>query len=176
MKFAKRQFAAASLLLVLISACSHTREVKTQAYAQLQDHKTFEYDFPAVWKGIETAMQAYKITDRDPNKVDAIEMRKLDKRTLGTDWIYGRSTTKYVEYKVNGFPRTQYLQTRIQYKVTAKSVMGGVEVDVQANEEIEKLKDDGSSAGYQSADEPESSRANDVLEKINLSILAAPNT
>ena len=74
--------------LVGLSACSSGPQVKQQQYAQLQDHRDFEYDFPTVWKGIEAALEGFPITERNPNKVDHLEMKKIHERSIDTDWIY----------------------------------------------------------------------------------------
>ena len=160
-------------VLAAVNACSSAQPVKTQNYARLNDHRTFEFEFPVVWKGIESALKNYKITDRDPSEVDPLEMQKLDQRSLETDWVYGQSRDKYHEYAVNGSPRKKYLQTRIKYAISANRVIGGVDVTVKPTEEVEKLKADGSSAGWESVDEPDSSRPNELLDKINLAILSA---
>lgn len=169
------RFAALGALVLAASGtigCSSTREVKTQAYAVLKSHRTYEYEFPVVWKGIEKAVSGLKVTDRDPEEVDPVEMRKLDRRTLETDWVYGQSRDKYVEYKVNDSPRKKYLQTRTRYKVDARSQIGGVDVAVILSEEIERLNEDGSPAGYEGA-EADSSRASEMLDKIQNAILSA---
>lgn len=170
----KSIFIFACLLSML--SCSSSPKVKQQAYAKLQSSRTFEYDFPTVWKGIEAAFTNYKITDRDPSDVDVNELKNLRERTLKTDWIYAQSRDKYQEYKVNGSPRKQYLQTRLRFEVVAASVMGGVDVKVKPDEEIEKLDKNGKGDGYSSVDHPDTSRAGEVLDKINQAILSLPNT
>lgn len=154
------------------SGCASSPQVKTQAYAGLKNTRTFEHEFPVVWKGIESALKNYRITERDPTEVDTLEMAKLKERNLETDWVYSQSRDKYQEYQVNGSPRKKYLQARYKYKVQAKRVMGGTEVVVKTEEEIEKLKSDGASDGFSGVD-ADSSRANEILEKINNAILAA---
>ena len=152
--------------------CS-SAEVKSQAYATLKNERTFESDFPTVWKGLEKALEKHRVIDRDPEEANEVEMRRLTERTLKTDWIYGRSRDKYQEYKVNDLPRTIYLQTRIKYKVLAKTVIGGVHVKVDMEEEIEKLNPDGTSLGYSKADAPDTSRQAELLDQIEKSLLSA---
>jgi hypothetical protein len=159
--------------LLSLVACSSGPEVKQQNYAKLSDHRDFEYDFPTVWKGIESTLRNYVITDRDPSKVDAVEMKKLRERSLDTDWVYSRSSEKYHEYTINGTPRKIYLQTRSRYHIVAKTILGGVQVTIDPREEIERLNDDGSPAGYERADEPDRELASAMLDKINQSILSA---
>lgn len=160
----------------LISGCASSPNIKQQQYAKMGDRRTFEYDFPTVWKAIEATFANYKVVDRDPDEVGVIEMKSLRKRTLETGWIYGQSRDKYIEYKLNGFPKKQYLQTRVKYNLVANSVMGGVEVAIVTSEELERLKDDGSPDGYVRAENLDTSRASEMLDKINNSILALPNT
>ena len=154
--------------------CSSTPPVKTQAYAKLKNERTFESEFPLVWKAIEEVLRNHRIKDRDPEYVDATELQKISNRSLRTDWIYGKSRDKYQEYQVNGFPRKNYLQTRFNYSIEVKKVMGGVNVRVVSEEEIERLNTDGSSAGFTGANEPDPSRPNELLDKIQTGILAAP--
>jgi hypothetical protein len=165
----------ALLFLAGFSSCSSAPEVKQEDYAKLKDARMFEYEFPVVWRAIEDALHGYVVTNRDPNKVDIVEMKKIRQRTIDTDWVYSRSTEKYIEYKVNDSPRKIYLQTRIRYHLTARTVLGGVEVAVDPQEEIEKLKDDGSSQGFVTPDNPDRALASTMLDKINQAIMAAPN-
>jgi hypothetical protein len=159
--------------MLVATGCSSGPEVKAQAYAKLKDTRTFEYDFPTVWKGIEATFRNYKVTDRDPDEVSVNEMRKLTRRKLQTDWIYAESRDKYVEYKINDSPRKKYLQTRVKYTVYSNSVMGGTEVRVRTEEEIERLKDDGTPAGYDAVKEQDTSRPNEILDKIGQALLSA---
>jgi len=159
--------------LIFISGCAHDPTVKQQAYANLKSQHTYEYDFSTTWKGIESAIHNYKIVDRDPTDVSVQEMKKLTQRTLETDWIYGQSRDKYVEYKVNDSPRKQYLQTRVKYFISAKTQIGGTDVSVKTKEEIERLKGDGTPDGYESPNEVDPSRTAEMLDKIGLAILSA---
>jgi hypothetical protein len=148
--------------------------VETQAYAKLKTERTFEYDFPTVWKGIEGTLYNFKVTDRDPKNVSVLEMRQLKKRTLETDWVYSQSRDKYSEYKINGTPRRINLQTRIKYVIEAQRVLGGTTVLIQAKEEVERLNEDGSPAGYDGVEQIDTSRPSELLDKIQNSIFAAP--
>jgi hypothetical protein len=161
-------------LVALGAGCASAPPVKAEAYAQLKNHRTFENDFTAVWKGIEETFRKFKVTDRDPSEVGELALRKLDRRTLKTDWSYGQSRDKYEEYQVNGTPRKVWLQERTRYNVDARRVIGGVEVAVTTDEEVERIKSDGSSGGFQGVDKIDSSRAAEILDKIANNILAAP--
>jgi hypothetical protein len=162
-----------SATLMGFSACSSGPQVKQQQFARLENHRDFEYDFPTVWKGIESALEGFAITERNPNKVGIVEMKKIHERTIDTDWVYSRSTEKYVEYTINGTPRKTYLQTRLRYRITAKLILGGVTVYVDPREEVEKLHDDGSPAGYSQVETPERALPSLMLDKINQAILSA---
>lgn len=169
-RFAQK-FLIASLLVV--SACSSGPEVKKQAYAEHPNERTFEYEFPVVWKGIEEATRKFHVVDRDPKDVDANEMRRLKHRTLETDWIMTQSNDKYVEYQVNGVPRKKYLMSRLKYKIDAHTVIGGTDVKIDTQEEIEKIGPDGDTLGWSKADELDTARAADLLDRINMAILSA---
>ncbi len=164
------------LFPMALLSCSSGPDVKKQAYAKLKDSRVYEYEFPVVWKAIEETFRKYSVTDRDPAEVDSVEMKKLSKRSLETDWIQTQSRDKYVEFKVNDIPQKRYLWTRIKYKVLAESSLGGTEVTVRTQEEVERLNDNGTSAGYEKASEIDSSRPNEILEKIQMTILSLPNT
>jgi hypothetical protein len=159
--------------LSLVSGCASTPPVKSQAYAKLANHRTFENDLPTVWKGVESALHNFKITKRDPDDVNEMEMKKLTHRKLETDWIYTQSRDKYEEYTVNSSPRKVYLQTRMKYQIECKSMMGGTDVTVETSEEIEKLNKDGTSAGYDKSSNVDPSRSSEMLDKIGNSILSA---
>lgn len=161
----------AALALLAVAGCA-TSNVKSQNYAKLSEERTLEYEFPTVWKGIESALKNYKIAERDPDEVDEVEMKTLKRRDLETDWIYGQSRDKYLEYKVNGSPRKKMLQTRIKFMIRAETVIGGVHVKVGSREEIEELADDGSSRGYSDVGNRDTSRTNEMLEKIEQAIHA----
>src|SRR3954464_1184317 len=96
---------AVAVVTTLLSGCASSQPVKTQDYAKLKNTRTFEFEFPMVWNAIETAFKGYKVVDRDPDDVDAQELKKLRARTLETDWIYTQSRDKYIEYKVNDLPK-----------------------------------------------------------------------
>lgn len=157
-------------LFAFFTACASGPAVKSQAYAKLKEERTLEYEFPVVWKGIESALKNYKILDRDPEDVGELEMRTLKRRELETDWVYGQSRDKYIEYKVNGSPRKKMLQTRIKFKILAETVIGGVQVSVRSQEEIERLNEDGSSQGFESAANRDTSRTAEMIEKIQQAI------
>jgi hypothetical protein len=133
----------------------------------------YEYEFPVVWKGIESAMRNYSIVERDPADVDDVELKRLTKRTLETDWIQTHSRDKYIEFKVNDVPQKRYLWTRIKYNITAQTALGGTQVTVHTQEQVERLKADGTSAGYDKVDTVDTSRPNEVLERIQMAILSA---
>lgn len=169
------QFRRPATILLLVSAlvgCSTAQPVKRQAYARLAGEKTLEHPFPDVWKGIEKTLQDYKVVDRSPSEVDELELKRLTARSIETDWIYGQSRDKYTEYKVNGSPRKKLLQSRFRFKVDARNRIGGTDVKVALDEEVERLSADGTSAGYESA-EPDSSRARELLDRIQNAVLSA---
>ena len=147
--------------------------VQSQSYAALGHERVFEVDFHLVWKALEETMHKVKIIDRDPSEVDSGELKRLTRRRMETDWAYTQSRDKYQEYKINGSPRKTYLMARIKYKIEAKKILGGIQVVVNTVEEIERLKDDGSSAGWSSSSAPDPSRANEVLDQLQQALLAA---
>lgn len=162
--------------LLLASACSSTGpQVKQQAFAEYRSSRVYENEFPIVWKAIEESLRNFKVTERDPKEVDEVEMKRILKRTLETDWVYSQSRDKYVEYSVNNTPRKRYLQIRVRFQLLAQRYMGGTEVKVRALEEIEKVDELGNSKGYDSVENVDTSRINDLLEKIQLSILSSPS-
>ncbi len=168
---------SASILILLagpIVGCSSLPDVKTQSYARSKDHQTFEYDFPIVWKAVESALIQTKIIEKDPTHVTTLELQKLSRRSLKTDWIYSQSRVKYIAYDVNGYPRKTYLQNRYKYQVLAESVLGGVRVQVTTTEEVERLNPQGSPAGYATIGEPDPSIASDLIDKINSELRSAP--
>lgn len=166
-------FAGVAGFSFLLLNCSSRMEVKKQDYASLKTEWTFETDFAPLWKAVESSLGNHRIVEVKPKSVNAQEWNQIKERRLMTDWVYGRSGTRYVEYKVNGFPKKTYLQTRYRYRVNAEKVLGGIHVSVDLEEELENLNQDGSSAGYRRADEADSSRAHDLLEKIKTAVLAA---
>jgi hypothetical protein len=146
--------------------CATSAPVKTQAYAELKTHRTFEYELPLVWKGIEASLKNHKITDRDPEEVDETGWPKLKERSLETDWIYSESRDKYVEYSINGSPRRKLLQIRYRYRILARKVMGGTEVQVRPQEEVEKVDPStGSPKGYEEMS-PDTARSAELLDRI----------
>ncbi|MCM2323210.1 MAG: hypothetical protein NDJ90_08100 [Oligoflexia bacterium] len=155
------------LACMALPSCASGPDVKKQGYAALNSRRSYEYELPVVWKGIEKALSSYKIESRDAE--GAIE------REIETDWMIGQSRDKYHEYRVNGSPRKKYLQTRFKFKVTAERRIGSTEVAVQLLEEIERLKADGTSDGYETTDSAsvDSSRSSELLDKIQFSILSA---
>ncbi len=164
---------AAALACFGLSCSSTPEPVKTQAYAQLQKERTLEHEFPAVWKGLEAALKDHKIVERDPETVETQDWSKLEARSLETDWIYTQSRDKYVEFKVNNFPRKQYLQMRYRYRVKAKRILGGTHLTVEMDEQLERLDANGKATGYTDSEKPDSSRANGLIEATDRAVLAA---
>ena len=158
-------------LIAFGGACATSREIQTQKYAELSRESTFEYEFPKVWKAIEEVFRNHKIVERDPDEVDAVEMKTLRERSLETDWIYGKSKDKYAEFKVNDLPRRKYLQMRFKYMIEASRVIGGTKVKVDMVEEIENLDEQGMPDGYTRSDQPDSARMNGVLKSVESEIL-----
>ena len=156
-----------------VLGCSSLPPVQKQQYAQLRNTRAFDFEFPVVWKGIEKAFENYRVAERDPAEVGLLEMRKLSKRTLETDWIYSESRDKYVEYRLNDLPRRKYLEVRLKYKINAERTLGGTQVGVDLEEEVANLKADGTSKGFSGTDQPDTSRQNEILDKIQSAILAA---
>ena len=139
--------------------CSTGPKYKTQAYAKEQTSRTMEYDYGIVWKGIRDALQDHKI--REANE---------EKGIVETDWAYSTSNDKYLDVVINQQPRRKYLQTRYRYRITAQKQMIGVLVDVNIEEEVEKLKSDGTFQRWHSVDEPGTSRPHEMLMRIEQKI------
>jgi hypothetical protein len=168
---------ALSLTLTqVLFSCASSMPVETQKYATLRTSLDFEYPFDVTWKGIETSLAGFKVTERDPETLSLTELRNATKRTLETDWINSKSKTRYVEYKVNDLPRKKYLQVRYKYSIEATAKPGATKVTISTDEEIELLKQDGTSNGWESAKVSDTARANALLEQIKLSLLAQSAT
>ena len=170
-----KRFVLVSVLGLLLTGASCSSNIKQQQYAKLRQERTFEYEFPVVWGGIQKALRDYKIKSADPTAEEANtpDLKKRNDGEIETDWVIGQSRDKYIEYQVNDLPKKKYLQMRFRFIVKASRVLGGTHVVVQAQEELEKLDEAGNPDGYETSDEPDSSRANDVLERINLALLSA---
>lgn len=168
--------AAAFISALMISACASAPPIQTEPYAQLKNHRVFETDMPVVWHAVEEVFRNSKVTDRDPKEASDLEMRTLKERMLRTDWSYTKSNDKHEDYRVNDSVRTIYLQERNRYRVLASRVLGGVDVTVTTDEEVESINSDGSSGGFHAVDKPDPARASEILNRINQAILAAPPT
>jgi hypothetical protein len=166
---------ALATVLTVISGCATVPPVKQQAYAALPQERTYENEFAVVWKGLEEVLRNSKVVERSPETVDALEWRKITERKLETDWIYSQSRDKYQEYSIRGVPKRQALQIRYRFFVMAKKRMGGVDLVVKTEEELESLSDDGTPRGYATV-EADPSRGSELLEKVYQAILAAPPT
>ncbi len=148
-------------LLILCTLCCTSSPYKKQSYAKLSNEKVFEEEFVKVWKGIVSATSEYTITEKDEQA-----------GVLVTDWIYSTSSDKFIEYKVDSFPRKKYLQTRYRFKVLTSKQIGGVKVTVNSSEEVEKIKESGDFDRWLSVSDPDSARQNEILKAIELKILS----
>ena len=157
--------------VTVLGSCSSSMKVKQHDYGSKRSEWTIKQEFPQVWKGIEEAVYKMKVSKRKPKHVSPVEMKRLKKRHLETAWSYSRSKDKYVEFKVNGFPEKKYLQTRMKYQIEAERTLGGTHVKVGVKEEIEKLKSDGSPAGYSQA-KADPALAQAMLERIKNATLS----
>ncbi|MBC7692726.1 MAG: hypothetical protein H7222_13270 [Methylotenera sp.] len=158
-------------VLSVFAGCSHSQPIKAQQYAPMKNHRTFEYELPTVWKAIQDVFREYKVSDQQLH--DTQDLRKATEVSLETDWSYSLSREKFVEYTLNDKPKKRYLQTRTRQKVIAKRSMGGTDVLIDVTEEVENLKPNGSSDGYNKASHPDPGRAGDTLDQIEHSILSA---
>ena len=149
--------------------------MRQQEYATLPSQKTFETDYQTLWRGIEAALGNHRVTKRDPESVIPKDWEKLKERTLETDWIYSQSRDKYQEYSIGGVPKRQLLQMRYQINLITRRRLGGIDVFVVMNEELQAISNDGTPLGYSSVP-ADSSRANEFLDKIQQSILSLPPT
>lgn len=160
------------ITLLFLTSCSTTQEVKTQQYAILKNERDYPQTLPEIWGGIESSLKKHKILKREPETVTPVEYKELKQRALETDWIYGRSENKFIEYKMNNLPKKKYLNTRHKFIVTAQSKIGGSKVLVETVEEVEELNEDGESKGYSSSYAPDSKKAHLLLDEIRMALYA----
>lgn len=166
----KRSLIVLALPLVLAVGCSTATKkegLQRHAYATQSDRRTFENEFPQVWKAVEAAVDGMPVAKRD--------VGKATEHTLETEWVVDESREKYYRYQVNGSPRQKKLKSRFKYVITAQSVVGGTEVRIKTTEEIERLKKDGTSDGFSSVDprEVDTSRQGELLDRIGATLLTA---
>jgi hypothetical protein len=163
-----------SLGSVLFTGCAAPiKEHHKQDYAKYASSRVYEYEFAQVWKAIEASFRNHKVVQRNPKEVDALELKRLTRRTLETDWVNGQSRDRYVNYTVNGAVKRKLLQMRHKFILTAETVIGGVKVNVEMKEEIELLREDGTPAGFEASDEGDSGRIHELLNQIQNQVLAA---
>lgn len=155
------QVVFATVLMFVFIGCSSSPNIKKQQYAALSNSKDFEEEYAKVWKAIVIATEDMKIADKDS-----------DKGKMETEWIYSTSTEQYVEFKVNGFPRKHYIQSRYKYFISAEKMMGKVNVTVTTKQEIEKMKQDGTFDSWAHADVPDSSKASELINSIEFKLLS----
>ena len=166
------QFTIASLLATgLISGCASSLPYKTQEYAAQRSERTFEYEMPVVYRAIEKALEKQNVQKRSPKKVPQSELHQLAEAEWVTDWIYSQSRDKYVEYTIDSIPRRKPLQVRLKQTIVARRSIAGVQISVRTEEELERIKADGSPNGYEEVS-PDSSRAAELLDRIQLAILS----
>lgn len=92
--------------------------------------------------------------------------------TLRTGWVYGTSRDKYVEYKHNGAPRRKTLAVRRQYAYTVTPSLGGSQVTVSIDEEIEDVDlNTGENKGWSNA-APDQAAYDQLIRKLRERILA----
>jgi hypothetical protein len=158
---------------LLQTGCAHHPEFSKKAYAENRSARLFEYEMQDVWKALEKVVEKKKVLERDPNKVDAGDWSQLRERALELDWSYSQSRDKYKSYVVNSVPRQQPLGVRVKHIFTVKKALGGAEVEVRTQEEIEDLDEYGVSKGYFSTSQVDSSRSAELLDQIANALLSA---
>lgn len=153
--------------LLFWGGCATSSSIQQEKYAPVRTDWTLDgMEFYSTWKAIESAMRGYKVRSRDPDEVSELDLKKLRRRSLETEWIYGRSRDKYIEVVVNEIPSRKYVQTRFRFRVLADQTIPGTHVRVDLEEEVENLNKDGSSAGYESTESVDTALARELLEKI----------
>ena len=155
------------LSFILLTAISFgcSTSYKKQSYSKQRIQKDFEDEYSLVWKASLKALEEYKLTEKE------IESGKIE-----TDWIYSTSNDKFIEYKVNGFPRKKYLRVRYKLLMNIEKLTEKVSVTVHSKEEIEELKSDGSFDSWDSVSDVDTARANALLKDIELKILSLSGT
>jgi uncharacterized lipoprotein len=152
-----------ALVVLLSSGCASS--YKKQAYSKQRMQKDFEEEYNLVWKASLKALEEYKLTEKE-----------IDSGKIETDWIYSTSNDKYVEYKVNGFPRKKYLRVRYKLVLSIEKLTEKVSIAVDSKEEIEELKSDGSFDSWDSVSDIDTARASALLKDIELKILSLSGT
>jgi len=155
----------------LFGGCASSLPYKTQEYAAQRSERTFEYEMPVVYRAIEKALEKQNVQKRSPKKVTNSELNQLSEAEWVTDWIYSQSRDKYVEYTIDSIPRRKPLQVRLKQTIVARRNIAGVQISVRTEEELERINANGSPNGYEEVT-PDSSRAAELLDRIQLAILS----
>lgn len=135
--------------LLFLAACSSTKGTyQEQAGPKFSNTKEFSQKPEVVLRAAKIVLEELTYASKPPASKKVHE----DGDTLRTGWVYGTSRDKYVSYLHNGAPQRKNLAVRRQYGYTVTPSLGGSQVVVSIEEEIEEVDlDSGEHEGWQNA-------------------------
>lgn len=144
------------LFLSLIVACGTAPVEKEKKLPQFISGDFVEGSYDVVWKALETAMQDYPIVESDPSE-----------GYLETGWIGGRSKTHYAPYKGRyESPKRLPLSSRFRFFVDLEKKVGGVQINIESEEQIQLLDNEGKSTGRWKQIEPDTRHHKELIAAI----------
>jgi hypothetical protein len=162
-----RIFEVIATLLALTSCSSGPRpQTSTLAYAKLNNEHFFENDMNTTWKAVQEVFSPFKLTSQS---TDDARVHKLE-----TDWFETQANDRYETIVIDKIQHQMPLQSRLKFSVVAKTLFNGTQVTVKTSEEIEKLHDDGTHAGFSPVSAPDPLRAATILDNISRALTSRP--
>lgn len=156
------------VFLITSSACSSGLQVRQDALPKFENSRTLSYPLVTVWRGVEAALENI------PKAESESQAPSKTSRALKTQWITEQSRDKYVLTQAGGIPKRKYLEIRYRYLISAQSATSGTLLDVKIEEQVEQLNNKGESLDFSATSRPDTSRARDLLDKIQMAILRSP--
>jgi hypothetical protein len=157
-------------LVTIFTACASTPKgtYKEQATPKFANTKDFNEKPEEVRRAAKVVLEELTQASEPPASKKVHE----DGDTLRTGWVYGTSRDKYVEYKHNGTPRRKALAVRRQYAYTISPGLGGSQVIISLEEEVEDVDlNTGENQGWKNA-APDQAIYDQMLRKLREKIRA----
>ena len=144
------------LALSLIVACGTASIKKEKKLPQFISGDFVEGSYEAVWKALGTATQDYPVVESDPSEGH-----------LETGWLAGQSKTHYSPYQGRyQSPKRLPLSSRYRLFVDLEKKVGGIEVHIESEEQIQMLDNEGKPTGKWKQIEPDTRHHQELISAI----------
>jgi len=135
-----KKLASLFISLLLLNACAQKNIAKEKVeknQPKFSSSHSFENSIKEVKSAAEKVLQNYLENNQNPMSDAAKIEKEMNKISVG--WVYSEAKDKYIEYKMNGFPKRKTLKVRRKYSFSLNPSLAGTDVEIIIQEELENI-------------------------------------